>query len=93
MVFETGTLGWETKTMVSKPETIFFATGKMVFPIKKILSFKRTMVSGTETRVSVKNTMVPNVGDHGHGRTENGVGRVDHGLQGFVHRIFDGTVN
>ena len=58
MVFVSGTLGWETKTMVSKPETIFFATGKMVFLTRKIFSFEKTMVSGTGTRVCVKNTMV-----------------------------------
>jgi hypothetical protein len=29
------------------------------------------------------------VGDHGHGCKENGVGRADHGLQGFFHRSFD----
>ena len=36
MVFVTRTLGSETKTVVSKPETILLATGKMVSLTKKI---------------------------------------------------------
>ena len=31
----------------------------------------------------------PDVGAHGHGREENGVGCGDHGLQGFIHSIWD----
>ena len=58
MVFETGTLGGETKTVVSKPETILLATGKMVSLIKKIFCFAKTMVSGIGTMVCVKKTMV-----------------------------------
>jgi len=51
MVFETGTLGWGTNTMVPKPETIVFATGKMVSPIEKIFCFAKTMVSVIRTMV------------------------------------------
>ena len=34
----------ETKTVVSKPETIVLAAGTMVFLIKKIFSLEETMV-------------------------------------------------
>jgi hypothetical protein len=51
MVFETETLGWETKTVVSKPETTLLVTGKMVSLIKKIFCFAKTMVSGIGTMV------------------------------------------
>ena len=36
MVFVTGTLVWETKTVVSKPETILLAVGTMVLLTKNI---------------------------------------------------------
>ena len=34
MAFASGTLDWETRNMVSKPETIFWVTGKMVSMVK-----------------------------------------------------------
>ena len=43
--------------MVTKPETIFFVTRKMVFLVKKIFSFAKTRVSGIETMVSVMHTI------------------------------------
>jgi len=59
MVFVTGTLVWETKTVVSKPETILLAAGTMVFLVKKIFSLAETMVFGIDTMVCVKNTIFP----------------------------------
>ena len=59
MVFVTGTFVWETKTVVSKPETILLATGKMVSLIKKILWQARTMVAVIGTTVCAKNTIFP----------------------------------
>ena len=59
MVFDTGTSGWETNTMVTKPVTILLATGKMVSLIKKIVCVANTMVFLIGTMVCVKNTMVP----------------------------------
>jgi hypothetical protein len=59
MVFITGTLVWETKTVVSKPETILLAAGTMVFLIKKIFWLARTMVAVIGTTVCVKNTIFP----------------------------------
>jgi membrane protein insertase Oxa1/YidC/SpoIIIJ len=59
MVFVTGTLVWETKTVVSRPETILLAAGKMVSLIKKIFWLARTMVAVIGTTVCVKNTIFP----------------------------------
>jgi len=57
MVVVSGTLVWETKTMVSKPETVFLVTGKMVSLVKKIFSITKTMVYRIETMVRVMNTI------------------------------------
>ncbi len=59
MVFATGTLGCETNTMVTKPETILLTTGKMVSLIKKILCVAYTMVFLGGTMVWVNNTIFP----------------------------------
>jgi hypothetical protein len=59
MVFVLGTLGLETKTVVSEPETILLTTGKMISLVKKIFSLAKTMVFGIDTMVCVKNTIFP----------------------------------
>jgi len=41
-------LVWEMKTVVGKPETIFWLTRKMVPAERKIFSYAKTMVSGIE---------------------------------------------
>ncbi len=91
MVFETGTLVLETKTVVSKPETIVLAAGTMVFLIKKIFSLEETTVFGIDTMVCVKNTMVRRTwwNTMVHGCEDNGVGCADYGVQGFIHRSID----
>jgi hypothetical protein len=43
--------------MVSKPESIFFVTRKMVFLVKKSLSIAKTLASGIETMVCVMHTI------------------------------------
>jgi len=53
---------WETKTVVSKPETILLAPGTMVFLVKKIFSLEETTVFGIDTTVCVKNTIVSAIG-------------------------------
>ena len=102
MVFVTGTLVLETKTVVSKPETIVLAAETMVFLIKKIFLIEETTVFGiaatvfvkntvvaiSGTTVCVKNTIFPVSGHHGHGCKDYCVGRADHGVQGFIHRIY-----
>ena len=102
MAFVTGTLVLETKTVVSKPETIVLEAGTMVFPIKKIFSLEETTVFGIDTMVCVTNTIVAVIGtmvreehhgidirDHGPGCKDYCVGCADYGVQGFIHRIFD----
>jgi hypothetical protein len=47
-----------------------------------------TSVNDTKTRMNDEHHS-PYVGDQSHSCKENGVGRVDRGLQGFSHGIFD----
>ena len=57
MVFVTGNIWWKTKTLVSNPETLLLATGKMVSLIKKILSLAKIMVAGIGTMVCMTDTI------------------------------------
>ena len=58
MVCVTRTMVWDTHTMVTKPESIFFVTRRMVFLVEKIFSSANTLTSGIETMVWVMHTIV-----------------------------------
>jgi hypothetical protein len=47
----------ETKTMVAKPENIFWLTRKMASSVKKAVYFVQTIVSPAETTVTVALTI------------------------------------
>jgi len=66
--------------MVSKPETIVLATGKMVSLVKKIFSLAKTMVFGVENMVCVMHTIFTTTGTTVTAAQKMVSFAVDHGL-------------